>query len=112
MIGAGIGPGGDSQYLGGDVFTRWGRVGGFIGRQVYDNDAFYATIADTVANRPFQQHWVGLQAGVRALVRRGPLEFSGDLGVEKQLNRYYLLENDVWNVNVVLAGRWRPGRPD
>ena len=108
VIGAGIGPGGDAQYLGADVFTRWGRVGGFVGRQVHDNDAYYALAADS--NLSFNRHYVEFQAGMRALAFRGPLELEAELVVSRHLNRYFTLKNDHTNVNLAVAARWRPAR--
>ena len=107
VVGAGIGPGGDAQYLGGDVFTRWGRVGGWLGRQVHDNDAYYDLVSDTISSG---QHFVEVQGGARALVFRGPVTLRAELMIGRQLNRYYLLKNDVTNLHLELGATWRPGR--
>lgn len=107
VIGAGIGPGGNAQALGADVFTRWGRVGGFVGRQVHDNDAYYLVEGDTLA---YNSHWVELQAGARALMWRGPVEVSADLVLSRHLNHYYRRYVDRTNVSLLLTARWRPAR--
>ena len=107
VLGAGIGPGGDSQYLGGDLFTHWGRIGGFIGRQVHDNDAYYALTGDTIS---FGQHYVETQAGARVYAWRGPVELGAELVVSRHMNRYYLLHNDPVNVNLLVSARWQPRR--
>ena len=106
VVGAGIGPGGDAQYLGGDLFARWGRVGAWLGRQVHDNDAYYAIAEDSGFS--YHRHSIELQLGLRALVRRGDFELTGDLALSSHYNRYYILENDHTNVNLSLAAWWRP----
>lgn len=103
VIGAGVGPGGNAQRLTGDLFTTWGRIGGFVGRQVHDNDAFYAVSPD------FDRHWVELLGGVSALVFRGGVDVGGTLTVSRHLNRYYVLRNDATNLSLQLSVRWRPG---
>ena len=107
VIGAGIGPGGNSQYLGGDVIAPWGSAGAFVGRQVHDNDAYYGLVGDTIS---FGQHYVELQLGARGVLRRGRVDIGGVLALSRHMNRYYLLENDPVNLHLTLWGRWRPSR--
>lgn len=107
VIGAGIGPGSNSQYLGADIFVHWGRFGGFIGRQVHDNDAYYAIAGDSIT---FNRHYVETQAGLRLLALRGPVELGGELVVSRHMNRDYVLHHDPLNVNFQVSARWQPRR--
>ncbi len=107
IIGAGIGPGSNSQAIDLDVFTPWGRVGGHVSRVVHDNDAYYTYVGDSIT---FRQHHITLAAGVSALVFRGDFDLSGTLEVARDLNRYFILENDVTNLRVELLLRWHPRR--
>lgn len=107
VLGAGIGPGSNSQQLGADLFARWGRVGGFVSRVVHDNDAYYAYTGDTIS---YGQHHVTLAFGARGLVFWRDLELGGTLELARDLNRYFVLENDVTNVRTELYARWRPRR--
>ncbi|MGH7703037.1 MAG: capsule assembly Wzi family protein, partial [Gemmatimonadales bacterium] len=91
VIGAGIGPGSDAQYLGADLFTRWGRIGTAISRQVHDNDAYYATAATALG---FQGHYVEGKWDLSGLVFLPGFDLGGTLEVSRHLNRYYLLRND------------------
>lgn len=105
MIGSALGPGGDGQYLGADVYTHWGRWGLFGQRQVVNNDAFYtqydATKDSTLA------HDVVLSAGGRAMVFAQGLEVQFEAVISKELNRYMQLHNGVWNAHLGVTLGWR-----
>ena len=104
-IGAGIGPGGNQQHIGGDYYAPWGRAGVMLQRRVVDNDAYYAWAP--LNGAAFNKHDVALDAGVHATVFRGPLELGGQLIYTRELNRYFDGPN-VWNLNVGLTAHWRP----
>ncbi len=102
ILGAGIGPGSNSQFVGGDVFTTWGRVGGFFQRHVVDNDVLF-TITDGFGNL---LHDVRLTWGVVADYFAGDFALSAGFSFTRELNRYYILENDLSNVKLEFSLRW------
>jgi hypothetical protein len=106
VIGAGIGPGGSAQYLGVDVFTPWGRWGGYLQRQVHDNDAYYQLAAKD-PTLGFRGHDVDLTYGGSVMGFWHRLELTGSLSWIKEFNRSYMLRNDQRNVNLGLSLRWR-----
>jgi hypothetical protein len=109
VLGAGIGTGSNSQVLALDVFTGWGRVGGFLRRQVHDNDAYYE-LYGPVDN--FGYHDVDFALGATGLVFVGPVTAWGSLAFVRELNRNFNLghdgRNDVSNLHAELTLRWTP----
>ena len=103
VIGAGIGPGANSQFLGGDVFSKWGRVGGYFRRHVIDNDALFAIVGPS---RNFSIHDVAFTFGASAEVFVGEFAISANLEYTRELNRYYDSGNDVSNIRSRFALRW------
>lgn len=103
VLGAAVGPGGNVQYLGADLYHGGGRVGAFLQRRVYDNDAYYTRVdsAVTIANH------ASLDAGASALVLTRGLEVDVGFMVSKHFNRYFVRYNDVWNASARISGRWR-----
>jgi hypothetical protein len=130
-VGAAVGPGGDGQYVGLDWFTRWGRIGGFLRRDVHDNDTYWRLVQQgafgeairrndveltvgahglgpvPVAESTSPRNDVELAVGARGAVFLGPVDLSGAIAVGRELNRYYVARNDVTNVHGELAVRWR-----
>ena len=106
MIGSALGPGGNGQYVGADVYTHWGRWGLFGQRQVINNDAFYEQYAAT--HDSTLAHDVAMSAGGRALVFTRGLEVQFEAVLTKELNRYMQLHNGVWNGHVGVTLGWRP----
>jgi hypothetical protein len=89
ILGASIGPGASSQFLGADwVAARW-QLGGFVTRVRTENDAMYREFPprDT-------QHDVTLQAGARAAARLPGADVRGELAVGKRHN--YLFRSDYY----------------
>lgn len=106
LVGSALGPGGDGQYVGADVYTHWGRWGLFGQRQVVNNDAFYERYAAT--HDSTLAHDVVLSAGARALVFTQGLEVQLQAVISKELNRYMQLHNGVWNAHLGVTLGWRP----
>ncbi len=116
VVGAGIGPGGDAQVLGADLFAAWGSVGGYVRRQVHDNDAHYNLFRFDGGD--FWRYDVSLGWGLRGtlLLRSvlgksfdpGPLELQWLLEAMLERNRYYVYLNDVRNTHLELSLRWWP----
>lgn len=100
VIGAGIGPGSNSQYLGLDYFTGWGRAGAFLQRVAYDNDRYHAQ-PDASNNG----HEVEFASGLRGRVFYRGFEIEGVLSVARLLNRHYIFKNDQTNVQATLSIR-------
>ena len=106
LIGAAIGPGSQSEILQLDRFGPSGRVGGFVQRVRFDDDAYYTSFAPTLGHEAL---FTELSAGLRATRFVGPLDVSGSLTLSRELNRYYQVGNDVTNVMLTLGARWRTG---
>ena len=107
VIGAAIGPGASSQFIGLDwIVPRW-QLGGFLGRIRWDNDALYRDPTAT-----FFRHDATILSGVRGAVRARHADFSIELTASRRYN--YLFQNgfsnpggyrdvDVGNVTLSLA---------
>jgi hypothetical protein len=95
VIGAAIGPGSSSQFIGLDYLRRDWQAGAFIGRIRWDNDAMYRSFAPT-----FFKHDVSIMSGLRGAWRAPFTDFSADLTVARRLN--YLFQNGFAN-----PGRYR-----
>jgi hypothetical protein len=89
IVGAGIGPGGSSQWLAMDyIAPRW-QGGAFVGRTRWENDALYRQ--DARATR----HDVTIFSGVRGGLRAYAMRLQGQITVGRRLN--YLFQNDNFN---------------
>lgn len=106
MIGSALGPGGDGQYVGADVYTGQGRWGLFVQRQVHNNDAFYERYA--VSHDSTLAHDVSVTFGGRTMVFTHGLEVDLTAALTKELNRYMELRNGVWNGHAGVTFVWRP----
>ena len=105
VIGAGIGPAGNTQSLAADLYVPWGRAGVYLERQVRDNDAYYGWAAAN--NAGFCCHDVSLHLGSHALVFVDEFDLEGGFVVTHEYNRYFSFETDPWNLKVALSARWR-----
>jgi hypothetical protein len=104
IIGASVGPGGNSQHLGADLYAPWGRAGAFLERRVHDNDAYYQW---AIANsRSHCCHDVSLNLGASAMVFVGDLDLGAGFIATHEYNRYFYGLN-LWNLNLSLSARWR-----
>ncbi|HSW29001.1 MAG TPA: capsule assembly Wzi family protein [Longimicrobiales bacterium] len=103
ILGAGIGPGGNVQFLGADLYHRGGRVGTFVQRRVHDNDAFYAQATE----ESIGGNHVSMDVGASALIFKGALEVGLGFMLTKDHNRYFVRFDDLWNANLEVHGRWR-----
>lgn len=106
ILGAWIGPGGNSQFLGFEMFERWGSAEIFIQRQVHDNDAFW--VWAEANDQTFDAHHVSFDVGANALLFKGDFELGGGAVLTRQINRWFFGPH-LWNVNLSLSARWRPG---
>lgn len=113
-LGAGIGPGSNAQIIGADLFTRRGRIGAYIQRIRYDDDAYFANYAGIWAHNG---HDAELTGGLRALLVRGDVEARAELTFSYRFNRDYLIFEypglaaqfiEESNVGIEVGFAWRP----
>jgi hypothetical protein len=102
ILGAGIGPGADSQYLGADLFYRGGRIGVY-GERVRRNEAVYYRRIPLVRN----DHDVEVTGGVRHVVVLPRIDVDWGAGYSFRWNRDFLDDERNWRINAALT--WRPG---
>lgn len=119
LLGARIGPGSDAQYVGFDVFTRWGRHGVFLERIRYDEVSHYRWI---VPLRQHRGHDVELTGGTEHIVWFGQLGIRAGVSVSSRRNRHFRYCNPIvlatfncqarafrdLNWQVPLSVMWRP----
>ena len=104
IIGAAVGPGGNAQYLGADLYAPWGRAGVFVERRVHDNDAYFEWAIDT--GREFCCHHVSLSTGVSGLVFVDDFDLGAGFAFNRDLNRYFDGPN-ASNMTISLSAAWR-----
>jgi hypothetical protein len=112
LLGAWIGPGSDSQLIGGDIFTRHGMFGIYLERVRYDDDAYYNTWATYYGSHG---HDVELTGGGRSTILFHQIEIATELAYSYRYNpRFVGLDALTWNfrteknvfANIKLS--WRP----
>lgn len=87
ILGAAIGPGSSTQFIGMDWMAKAWQAGAFVGRTRTENDAFYRILSPTAV-----QHDVTIYSGVRGGARLPWTDVSGELTVGRRLN--YLFQNE------------------
>lgn len=92
LLGARIGPGSDSQYLGADVFTARGKHGVFVERVRYDEVAHYRWIAPVTLHRG---HDVELTAGTEHVLWFGSVGLRAGVSVSSRRNRHFRFCNPL-----------------
>lgn len=104
VLGAGVGPGGNSQILSGDLYVDWGRVGAFVQREVHDGDAYHAyALANGLT---FCCHNVSLRLGTQGVYFFDSFDLGGRVVLTREFNRYFS-DKEVWNLSLGLSARWR-----
>jgi hypothetical protein len=107
LLGASVGPGGSAQSIVADLYAPWGRAGLVLERRVHDNDAFYFHAASR-EDVDSCCHHASFSIGPRMMLFRGGFEAEAQSTLTRELNRYFIRGNDVWNLNLGLSARWRP----
>jgi hypothetical protein len=107
LLGAGFGPSGSSQFVGLDRYSPKGRLGAYLERVRYDNDAYYERFGATERR---EGHDVELSAGLSAVRFWGPFDLRAAVAVSRELNRYFQVGNDHTNLQADLTLAWRPER--
>lgn len=101
LLGAAVGPGGDSQFLAVDVLTATGRLGGFLQRTARNEEVYWSTI-DPQPGRS-SDHDVEVMAGYRQVLFVGPAEVSLELSAAYRWNRDFLRNEPNYRGVVVVA---------
>ena len=96
ILGAAIGPGSSTQFLGADWMARTWQAGAFVGRTRTENDALYRQIGPRVT-----MHDVTIFSGVRGGARVPWMDVSSELTVGRRLN--YLFQNEYYLGSPVVA---------
>lgn len=107
LLGAWIGPGGQSQFLGVDRYFPSGRWSVFFERVRYNDDFFFD---QPVVAYAYEYHQVDLTFGFGASRFVGDGAVGGQLAVTRRLNRYFRRGEDETNLNLGLHFAWR--RPE
>lgn len=115
LLGAPIGPGSESQYIGSDVFWRYGRTGLSVERVRYDDDAYYSVWAPIHGPHG---HDTELSFRLSHLLAMPRFSVEAEIGYSLRYSRSliglhhsnmpgfpYLEEN---NIGVRIAGRLNP----
>jgi hypothetical protein len=105
IIGAGIGPGGNAQGIGLELYAPWGRWEAYLQREVKDNDAYYEW--STANGRGACCHDVMYHLGGQALFFVGDFDLGGGFVITREFQRYFY-GLDLWNLNLSFSARWRP----
>lgn len=103
LLGAGVGPGADAQFIGVDALTGLGSFGAFFER-VRRNDH----TAPAFALRRFSpyEHDAEIIGGLRGVYFRGDLALAAELSHSLRYNREFLEDDRSWRAAVRL--RWTP----
>jgi hypothetical protein len=103
LVGAWIGPGGNSQFLGLDRYSKGGRWSIFLERVRYDDDFFFSL--PSVSYR-YEYHQVDLTMGLGMTRFWGTLLTRTELDVTRRLNRYFERGQDETNIRLKLGFSW------
>ncbi len=104
LMGAWIGPGSNSEYLGVDRFDRHGRLGIFLERVRFDDDAYFRLFGSQLGRTG---HDVELTAGFSALRFVHDFDVGAALVLSRRLNRNFEVGRDATNVHAQVSVKWR-----
>lgn len=104
LLGAGVGPGADAQFIGLDVMADFGLAGLYVER--VRRATFSARALDMRRRAPFE-HDAELTGGLRSTFLIRDLSISGDVAYTFRYNRD--LREDDTNWSLRLAAAWLPG---
>jgi hypothetical protein len=97
VVGAGIGPGGNSQTFNFNWLRGTRKIGFQFERITHNNDFYYAAFAPT---RNYQAHWIDLSFGGHANWVRKSFFCQAELAVVKSLNYYWQQDTDIHNLHL------------
>jgi hypothetical protein len=98
LLGAPIGPGSNSQYLGLDRYTSHGRYGVFLERIRYDDDYAWGALENVPSGYLSQE--TDLTLGLNMFRFAHDFDWGLALELTDELNRYFMLEHDIPNVKL------------
>jgi hypothetical protein len=105
LMGAGIGTGANSQYLGLHRYHGSGRWGVWGQRVRFDDDAHFRAVPP--GGGAYESHQVEFTLGFGGVHFVGDFDLGGRLELNRELNRYWEVGNDVTSVSFELSARWR-----
>jgi hypothetical protein len=105
LLGAGIGPGSNAQFLGVDRYSGTGKWGVFVERVNYDDDAFLERFFMRGLGYLHQQ--VEWTVGGSMLRFVGPANLGMSLELNYYMNRYFVRDSDVTNLKATVTARLR-----
>ncbi|OLY93403.1 capsule assembly Wzi family protein [Cnuella takakiae] len=114
-LGAGIGPGGNSQIIDISWIKKQKRVGIQLERLKHNSDYYYAAMTYL---GDFRRHWVQIGTTLKADWDFGPISLHGNLGMIRSLNHqwivvearpnyYFAAGNEYLNIASQLSVRYR-----
>ncbi|WP_372638879.1 capsule assembly Wzi family protein [Fodinibius sp.] len=113
LMGAAIGPGSNSQYLGGSLFYDKGRINIFTQRVAKNNDFLYlsdAMLDEDIQNPNHNKYWLhNVEMRFGASVLFFYKQFETDIGItyRREINHDYIYENDQNHLSIKLSVRYR-----
>jgi hypothetical protein len=102
VLGAGIGPGSNSQSISLDWYSSGGKAGLYVQRIVYDMDRYYAQSTGTEESPE-----VELGVGTQVILFKGGFELGASIFLGKLFNQHYRYKNDSTNLNATISIRTR-----
>jgi len=99
VMGAGIGPGGNSQTIGLEWGTGFDKFGGSFERVVHNNDFYYDAFTRF---QQWQKHWVDVSLNLNKSWTRNRLIYDARLSFIQSLNYEWYYSN-VFNVSAGLG---------
>ena len=109
VLGAFVGPAGDAQFVGADLYAPWGRASAYLQRWVHDQDAYI----DRAAGRSDWGYWrvdVSGTAGASIMLFLGQLDVGGGMSFTRDFNRHFAYRSDKDNFRADVSVRWRLGQ--
>lgn len=100
VIGAGIGPGSNSQVMGFNWIRKPGQFGVSFERVVWNNDFYYNAFQPV---RNFSSHWVDLSVNLNAGWQHKRFLYTANLSRVKSLNYQWMQWTDVKNWHAQLS---------
>ena len=97
VIGAGIGPGGNSQMMDISWIKGFTKIGIQLERVLHNNDFYYNLFSQT---GEYQRHWVDLSTDFHAIWKIKNILVKADMGLSRSLNyEWWVLPNSVYFTN-------------
>lgn len=109
VIGAAIGPGSNSQFLGVDVRMPWGQAGAWLERRVNDRDAYRKFALEDPENFGYWRIDAMRTIGLNLRIFQGNWDLGAEAWYTRNFNRYFAFESDQSNYRLDFTVRRRWG---